>query len=250
MTHADEFGPYSYHSWPVRLDPDQHEGRSVWEHCPKELWGKNVLLTVQNLPQMLCTIGPNKSRVVAANGSPVGVGDRGLFGWVNQSVLRLGGFPSTKTPLTVGCELYVIPSWQIQLVQTLAALAPPLRGSLDGVDVRPLQGHEVDRVQIWAKVPDGDPALIAPRIWLRHPSGVWAESQPNVLGAAPAVVSSWVYDVPVRDADRVYLSFGYSGPPAASPVEIAYGLLTAPERDASRGEKFVIRFGAVVAPYT
>ena len=234
-----KFGPFSYHTWTVRMNPIAAEGRSVWEHCPIPK-GTPIQLTVQTLPSMFVTIGQNANRRTDKNG---------VVQWVNKAIVRTGPFPAGKSVLTVGCELWVIPSWQEQLIKTTDVLPAPLFGSDDGVDVRPLHGHEVDRLQVWIGVSDGNPALIIPRLWLRHPTGIWSETTTPIGGPIP-VVKSRVFDVVVRDADRVYVSFDYSGPAPAFPdvTEVAYGIMTAPSEDVAK-QQFNIRFSAVVAPY-
>lgn len=242
MPEDDKFGPYSLHTWTVRMNSAAHEGRSVWEHCriPK---GTAVTLSVQNLPEMLCTIGQSANRISDAGATPPGAKANGTFGWVNRGVVRIGPVTPNRGLLTVGCELWVIPSWQLQLIETTAAIPAPINGDLSGVDIRPLQGHEVDRLQVWVATTLGAGDLVVPQVWLRHPSGIWARHEGAVLP-----VASGVYDIPIRDADRVAVSFVFSGAPSGQPVNIAYGKLTAPSVQASR-QQFQIRFSAVVAPY-
>lgn len=254
MSNAIKTGTLSYVEWGIWMDAEEHEGKSVWDGCAY-LPGTPVYLIVQTLPAMACSIGQKKERTSSLApilGIPPGAGQNGLFQWVNAAALRTGAWPASEIALTVGCSLWVQPSWQAQpqSLPTLSGGVPapqpaPVFGSLEGVDVRPMQGRGLERLQVWTAVTPGSFDLIVPQVWLRHPSGVWSVAEPS---GPPSAVSTAVFDVAIRDADRVYLSYDISGFPSGQPVAVGYGNLTAPSQAAIKSEQFVIRFGAVRAP--
>lgn len=233
----------AYHSWGVAMDPLQRFGRNVWEGSGLKP-GRKVLLSVQNLPPMAVSIGkekdrqPNKAATTATSGIPQ---------WINRGVVRLGGFPDAYTPLTVGCELWAIPSYQTQLVELGLGQEPPIPvdGGTEGFDLRIIQGHEINLVHVWVAVTQGSGDLVQVNNWLRHPSGIWGRAEEPIGGPSP-VTSRRVFPVRTVGSDRIYSTFIFSGFPSGSVVQTAYGPLTAPRESAYRGQPFQIRFAAVL----
>lgn len=231
-------------SWTVRANNTEHEGRSVWDNCPFKK-GLEVYLHVMDLPGFAMRIGSQKARNKAANpgkGPLVPpLADLELF--ENQPLIKRGPYPGTSYPLTVGCNLNIIPAWEASGRILFAASTPaPTDGSNEGVDCR-----TVPELEIWANASNVDEFIAWP--WVRHPTGQWAIpgefTTPSSAGAHRFLVSTLA-------ADRVYIQATFTTS-ITGPGSFAYGRLTAAVQRAGKEvdydiEPVFVRFGAVQAP--
>ena len=249
MTHAPPAGaPSPWYEWTVRLNAAAQEGRSVWENCPVRP-GRNVFLYVADLPPFAVRIGKNRYWTPPA--PPVW--NAAAAQWlaaampppVNSPVVQVGVWPAPYFPLSVGCELAVLPGWYSGTLESpdQTDAAEPAFGALAGFDVRTLTAADPALpVAVWIRTINGG-NLMAPRVWVRHPSGQWGRTTVVTSGAVSRTTLSVVG---ATGADRVTVESGISGGPSNARLQFTVGLLGALAAEAN--PEYFVRFGAVECP--
>lgn len=234
-------------TWTVPINTLEREGVSAWTNCPFEP-GTEVFLEVLDLPRVAVRMGSSLARKPARS---AWAGQLAPPLYVNGPLLALGAYPNADWPLRVGCELNVLPSWELSAPQEFSANTPePTLYDNSGVDCQSVD----DVVEVWAVSLDPlrvDAVRLFP--WVRHGSGLWA--QPEGLTALPSG-SAVRAVVPVKSADRVYGQVTYTTP-ITNPYAVLYGRLTAPAVELPNATGVlqpvpppVVRFGAIqVAPF-
>ena len=209
-----------YHSWPVAINVREPEGRSIWLHCPFAK-GTQIFLHVLQLPDVKVKWGDE------LNNADI------------MGELELGPVPprSDAWPLEVGCSLNVVPAWQQEDPDLVAASTdPPVNGDTSGVS---LHRRNLDRVYIWAASLASTPDPFSAQVWLQDGRGLWSRT-PDYNGLPPLITAE-TWGVDIHDARRIYTQIIFDGVPTED-VSVSYGHLTAPTA------RQVVRFGGVVAP--
>jgi len=230
------------------MNRTEEEGRSVWDNCPFAE-GLEIYLHVLDLPRMAVRIGQFKARQPKSNvvtgPSPLDLPGPSKF--VNGPLVKTGPWPGDDWPITKGCNLAVIPAWELSAPVTLSVDRPrPTATSNEGVDCRTLDEVSVFVASLSAVFADA----IRVFVWVRHPTGLWTQPEGST---APASGPSTRILVNTKAADRIYAQVVYTTPITA-PYSIAYGRLTSPAQQfagvpsAIELEPLQVRFGAVEAP--
>ena len=223
----------AFHSWPAAINATEPEGRSVWKYCPFPR-GSRVYLTVLTLPKVALRIGQDMNNQA-----------------VNGPLLTPGPWPGSEFPITVGCDLYVVPAYRESTELEISAdNGAPTDGSKEGIDVRILQDEVDPFVSVWANGDGADSFTVQP--WVQNTAGRWAK-QPDTGGPIGPFIQQDQFRVDVRDAVRLYTEVVFLA--SGTPTVINFGRLSAPGFSSVAGFKpsnldLVVRFGAVMADVT
>ena len=275
---AVQKGRFQAHTWTVRMNNQENEGRSVWENCPVEV-GRNVFLYVMDMPPFCVRIGPNRYRLSEQN-RPINPLEPPISGanlqpdydiptpFLNMPVIAVGPWPAPYYPLGVGCELDVLPAIEVNAEDNTGFLYPlgdepgaPEFGQLNGFDIRSLSAHGPNvKISAWlATEVTADPGNISNVfLYLRHPSGVWGRVG-TILDTYTPGNQIRTRATPVAGADRVAVTFTRGGGSPSGGVRVAYSCITSSQSiipfvpgKGTLGPKPLeqphIRFGAVECP--